>query len=119
MSYQLGLRGSLAIDYQKIVDQSIDNQKIASSSLLPGCFVDWDNSPRRGVKGIIFKGFTSTVFGDYVQSIFKIAEKENKPFVFINAWNEWAEGTYLEPDQKNGYSVLEAVYRASNASKGI
>ncbi|MEL4240188.1 glycoside hydrolase family 99-like domain-containing protein [Shewanella xiamenensis] len=118
ISYKLGFRDSFAIDYQKIVVKSINNQKNESDSLIPGCFVDWDNSPRRGVKAIIFKGFTIDIFSDYVKSIFKIAKNENKPFVFINAWNEWAEGTYLEPDVKHGHRVLEAVHRASIECEG-
>ena len=42
-----------------------------------------------------------------IDEISRIAESDD--FVFINAWNEWAEGMHLEPDIKNGFSLLEVL----------
>lgn len=75
----------------------------------PGAFVDWDNSARKGFKGMVFNGFSSEKFGTYFSAQYEKALKNKQEFLFINAWNEWAEGTYLEPDEKNGLTVLDSI----------
>ncbi|TXC67454.1 hypothetical protein FSC37_04675 [Piscinibacter aquaticus] len=80
----------------------------------PGAFVDWDNSPRRALaRAIVFRGFAETAFEQGVAAQFAKARAAGAPLMFINAWNEWAEGTYLEPDEERGTRMLEAVARAS------
>lgn len=74
----------------------------------------FDNSPRRvGRTFLSFTGCTPKVFGQWLwdslcrKTSFK-SEEEN--LVFINAWNEWAEGNYIEPDQRWGRQYLEEVH---------
>ncbi len=82
-----------------------------TDELLPGGFVDWDNTPRNK-HGVMHEGFTIERFRAYMTQLVKRANEANKPMVFLNAWNEWGEGAFLEPDQKYGYQKLEAVKAA-------
>ncbi len=89
----------------------IINKEQLTSNRYAGFFVDWDNTPRKGYKGLVYKNTSVKVFESYFRKqIIKMKQKKC-PFVFINAWNEWGEGTYLEPDTANGYSFLEAIKR--------
>jgi hypothetical protein len=87
-----------------------------TGEFLPGGFVDWDNTPRNK-NGLVHVGFTIEKFRDYMTQLIRRAVKENKPMVFLNAWNEWAEGAFLEPDVKYSYQKLEAVKAAINGIK--
>lgn len=77
----------------------------------------WDNSPRRKKKfSWIFYGSTPELFKKFLAEMtLKTIKnfKENEQFLFINAWNEWAEGTHLEPDKKYGYTFLEICKEVS------
>lgn len=80
-----------------------------------GAFVGWDNTARRGLASTLIFPPTKQEFYDYLEA--KIAITKNKyktDFVFINAWNEWAEGTYLEPDIIHKYEYLEVIKELTN-----
>lgn len=88
-----------------------------TSEFLPGAFVEWDNTPRNK-NGLVYTGFTVEKFGRYMKALLEKARSKNKSMVFINAWNEWAEGAYLEPDELTGTGKLEALKKALDCQKG-
>lgn len=79
--------------------------------IIPGTFVDWDNTPRNK-HGAMYTGFTIEKFEKNMSLLIKKVRENNKNMIFINAWNEWGEGAYLEPDEKYGYKKLEAIKKA-------
>jgi hypothetical protein len=101
-------------DYDKIWNNII-NTKPKDNKSVAGAFTDWDNTSRRGRKGRVFLGATPEKFKKYLSlQIKKSKEEYNKDFMFLTAWNEWSEGSYLEPDEKYGYGYLKAVKKALN-----
>ena len=80
----------------------------------------WDNSPRRRRNPIVFVGSSPKLFHHWlVETLAKLMKSRNTPHIlFLNAWNEWAEGNYLEPDQRYGRSYLEALREALRSVDG-
>lgn len=77
----------------------------------PGAFVDWDNASRYKRRATVFRGATPKAFAYWFAKLVESMAQRQLPedFIFLNAWNEWSEGAYLEPDSKYGYQYLEAV----------
>lgn len=85
-----------------------------------GAFVDWDNTPRVGMRGSVCVGATPEKFRKYLKELASKCRKEgNDRFIFINAWNEWGEGANLEPDKANAYGYLEAVKELNEKDNGL
>ena len=61
---------------------------------------------------MIMQGASPEKFRKYFSRLFMKALEIGSPMIVINAWNEWAEGAYLEPDEKYGFSYLEAIRSA-------
>ena len=102
--------GQIAIDYDTIWRQILI--PLEDSTLIEGAFTDWDNTSRM-LNGYRTDGATPELFGKYIKQLIKKIEDYNEPpVIFINAWNEWAEGAYLEPDEKYGYAYLEELKQA-------
>ena len=100
------------VNYDKAWE-AILNTTPESDINVPGAFVDWDNTPRHGDRGRVYIGKTPEKFEMYLsKQIRRAKEIYKKDFLFMYAWNEWAEGGYLEPDEKNEYAYLAAVRKA-------
>ncbi len=80
-------------------------------------FVNYDDTPRRGKEGTIITGGTPSKFKEYLARLFLKNEKANAGITFINAWNEWGEGMYLEPDTIHQYEWLKTIDDARKMSK--
>ena len=81
----------------------------------------WDNTPRRAVDGTVFLGSTPQKYESWLTETAQLAMREhpeNARLVFINAWNEWAEGAYLEPDRHFGWAYLNATARVASKMSG-
>ncbi|MFI5297599.1 MAG: glycoside hydrolase family 99-like domain-containing protein [Polyangiales bacterium] len=102
------------VDYDMVWKAIVEAPRNPDVTLLQGAFVDWDNTARYRNRATIFAGSTPYRFEYWMKRLLeRVREsREQEQLVFINAWNEWAEGAYLEPDEHNGFGYLEALKRA-------
>lgn len=96
-------------------DQFVERAKAEKTSdhQIRTCFPSWDNDGRRQGASSVVHGSTPEKFSTWLRYLVEEAKQNpNAPkLVCINAWNEWGEGAYLEPDRRYGHAYLNALER--------
>ncbi len=92
--------------WKKIIDLAKKNSK---NNFYYGAFVNYDDTPRRGVKGKCVVNGTPQKFGKYFKILYDECCHQDKEYLFLTAWNEWGEGAFLEPDSMNKYGYLNEI----------
>jgi lipopolysaccharide biosynthesis protein len=104
-------------DYEALAQATIAGFA-SDKRTFPGVCPSWDNEARRPGRGICFTGSTPSLYGSWLKAACVASMRnfvDGERLVFINAWNEWAEGAYLEPDRHYGYAYLAETARVVSA----
>jgi lipopolysaccharide biosynthesis protein len=108
-------RGNV-VAYEAMMEAALTHRP-REFKLFPGVCPSWDNEARRpGGNGHCFVGSSPRLYEDWLAGACRTAidrsTTRDERIVFINAWNEWGEGAYLEPDRHYGYAYLTATANA-------
>lgn len=116
-AYSAEFAGAVA-DYELFVNASLQ-ESVPEFPLIKTVVPSWDNEARRPNRGFTLAGLSPTKYQNWLKALIERAIAHptfDLPIVAINAWNEWAEAAYLEPDVYYGASYLNATARAYAAA---
>ena len=102
------------LDWRELA-RAVAARDLPSYPLFPGVNAGWDNEPRRPGCGRVYLHASPRGYRDWLQRTIQsrlAGTPAGWKLVFINAWNEWAEGAVLEPDARLGHAWLEATRQA-------
>lgn len=115
----IGAKKLEVLSYDEIWNKILTHEP-ANNKMLPGAFNDWDNTPRNKEWGLSLSGVSTESFRKYMEKlIVRTRDIYKKDMIFFTAWNEWAEGCYLEPDTKYQYEWLDAIHSALEATNEL
>ena len=105
-------------DYPAVVRHKLSELSRVDAAYVPGVMPGWDNQARKPWAGHAFhnadpESYLTWLSGALTHAVAR--HPKGEAMVFVNAWNEWAEGAHLEPDQRFGHGWLEAVKNAADA----
>ncbi|WP_131118332.1 glycoside hydrolase family 99-like domain-containing protein [Lichenihabitans psoromatis] len=101
--------------YEDVMSVSM-NEAPSDFPLIKTVVPSWDNDARRQGSGLVIHGSTPTLYEFWLSQLIDAAQRKpffGEPLVCVNAWNEWCEGAYLEPDLHFGSAYLNATARAA------
>ena len=111
--------GATIWDYREVAKYLL-RKDYSEICVYRGVVPSWDNTARRAAVGAhMLKDATPELYEHWLEEASNLTISERAPeqrIVFINAWNEWAEGCHLEPDRKFGRAFLEATKRVKAGS---
>ncbi|NJP10528.1 MAG: glycosyl hydrolase [Leptolyngbyaceae cyanobacterium RU_5_1] len=99
-------------EYATVVERMLQ-KPIPSYRRFPCVTPSWDNTARRKTDAVILRNSTPELYATWLRAAVEQSScnDNDERIVFINAWNEWAEGNHLEPCQRWGHGYLEATQR--------
>lgn len=107
--------GGKVYDWRVFVERS-NHYKRSRYKLFRSVCPSWDNTARRKKKGTVFVNSAPALYQRWLENaIADTVAHQPSPderLIFVNAWNEWAEGAHLEPDERYGYAWLQATRNA-------
>ncbi|WP_167767850.1 glycoside hydrolase family 99-like domain-containing protein [Stutzerimonas stutzeri] len=108
------LNGSV-LNYSSVADHYIEKAVGNDYPLFRSLVPTWDNTARYGSQAYLLHDFKPEKMQQWMEHLIRYSEvslPEDRRFVIVNAWNEWAEGAHLEPDTRFGYAYLNSIGRA-------
>ena len=109
-------RTDLRVMEYKAAVQAWSHENPHNYKLFKCVFPSWDNSPRRvNSEALLYAWSSPELYREWLSYCLSVSGEDD--FVFINAWNEWAEGAILEPDLFWGHAYLDATYSALSLSQ--
>ena len=102
------------VDYDEVWQKILKLRPLPNGpKMVPCAFTDWDNTPRHKERGYAYVNVSPEKFARYFKQLVENTKAySDTDMIFVFAWNEWAEGGYLEPDNKWQYKMLEAIQSA-------
>ena len=97
------------IDGNKLMNVKMKHEPLGDG-IANGLWFEWDNTPRHKNRGYVITSYSHDNFIKYMKLI------KNQEYLFINAWNEWAEGMIMEPTEENGYKYLKWMKELKNVN---
>lgn len=101
------------MDTKKFIDDRLYLLKHKTKIYYRAALTSWDNTSRKARSGAtVYHGLSPKTFKKWLKDIVHESKQihcGDSDIVFVNSWNEWAEGSHLEPDMKYGYAYLQAV----------